>query len=114
MTGMPSYLDVTPARLGSGTPVRVRALGDAASVAADFAEVMLDEIRRAHLDGRGGTFIVPVGPVDQFPILADRVNREHVDLRDVCFINMDEYLSDDDRWVDLDHPLSFRGFMNRV
>jgi glucosamine-6-phosphate deaminase len=26
---------------------------------------------------------------------------------------MDEYLTDKDQWVPLDHPLSFRGFMNR-
>ena len=26
---------------------------------------------------------------------------------------MDEYLTDDDRWVELEHPLSFRGFMDR-
>jgi glucosamine-6-phosphate deaminase len=111
---MPAYLDVTPQRLGSGTPVRVRVLGDMASVASDFADVMLDEIRRAQRDGRPGTFIVPVGPVDQFPLLADRVNREHVDLRDVCFVNMDEYLTDDDRWIAADHPLSFRGYMDRL
>ena len=111
---MPAYLDVSPKRLGVDTPVRVRILGDMASVASDFADVMLDEIRRAQRDGRPGTFIVPVGPVDQFPLLADRVNREHVDLRDVCFINMDEYLTDDDRWIAADHPLSFRGYMDRL
>jgi glucosamine-6-phosphate deaminase len=26
---------------------------------------------------------------------------------------MDEYLDDDDRWLPAEHPLSFRGFMNR-
>jgi glucosamine-6-phosphate deaminase len=29
-------------------------------------------------------------------------------------INMDEYLTDDDRFVPCDHPLSFRGFMDRL
>ncbi|MEA2710693.1 MAG: glucosamine-6-phosphate deaminase [Phycisphaerales bacterium] len=111
---MPAYLDVSPQRLGEGTPVRVRIVGDMAAVARDMADVMLEEIRRAERDGREATFIVPVGPVDQFPILAERINREHVDLRDVCFINMDEYLSDEDRCIDLDHPLSFRGYMNRL
>ena len=112
--GMPAYLDVSPQRLGEGTPVRVRVLGDMASIARDMAEVMLEEIRRAERDGRPATFIVPVGPVDQFHILAERINHEHVDIRDVCFINMDEYLTDEDRWIDGDHPLSFRGYMNRL
>ena len=114
MHSLPAYLDVSPQRLGEGTPVRVRVLGDMALVAADMARVMLEEIRRATRDGRHATLIVPVGPVDQFPILADAINRERVDCREVCLINMDEYLADDDRWIDADHPLSFRGYMNRL
>jgi glucosamine-6-phosphate deaminase len=109
MNAVPPYLDVPPEKLGEGTRVKVRILGDAAAVAKDFADVIFREIRRG-----AKTFIVPVGPVDQFPILADMVNREHIDCRDVCFINMDEYLTDDDHWIAIDHPLSFRGFMNRL
>ncbi|HIX30098.1 MAG TPA: glucosamine-6-phosphate isomerase, partial [Candidatus Blautia stercoravium] len=33
--------------------------------------------------------------------------------KNVWFINMDEYLDDDKKWVPEIHPLSFRGFMNR-
>jgi glucosamine-6-phosphate deaminase len=29
-------------------------------------------------------------------------------------VNMDEYLDEQDRWVDLDHPLGFRGYMQRT
>jgi glucosamine-6-phosphate deaminase len=111
---MPSYLDVPPERLGEGTPVKVRVLGDMASIARDMAQAMLDSLRDAASGGRAATLIVPVGPVDQFPVLAERVNAERVDLRDVCLINMDEYLTDDDRPIDPSHPLSFRGFMDRL
>src|SRR5688500_16252829 len=114
MNTMPEYLDVPPERLGQGTPVTVRVLGDMASIARDMAQAMLDSIREAASGGRPATLIVPVGPVDQFPILAERVNQQRVDLRDVCLINMDEYLTDDDRPIDPSHPLSFRGFMNRL
>src|SRR4051812_8895421 len=112
--GMPDYLDVPPERLGAGTPVQVRILGDMASIARDMAEAMLDEIRRAARERRGATLIVPVGPVDQFPILAGRINQDQLDCRDVCMINMDEYLTDDDQCIDPAHPLSFRGFMDRL
>jgi glucosamine-6-phosphate deaminase len=57
--------------------------------------------------------IVPVGPVDQFPVLATRINQRGIDCRDVMLINMDEYLTDDDQWIARDHPLSFRGYMDR-
>lgn len=111
---LPPYLDVPPERLGVGTSVSVRILGDAAALAHDMAEAMLREADAAAGEGRRATFIVPVGPVDQFPILAELINQQRTDWRDVCLINMDEYLSDDDRPIASDHPLSFRGFMDRV
>jgi glucosamine-6-phosphate deaminase len=109
---IPDYLSVPSNELGRGQPVQVRVLGDITSVADDMARVMADIIRHAHAEGRGATLIVPVGPVDQFPVLARLVNAERLSLRDVVFINMDEYLTDDDAWVPADHPLSFRGFMD--
>jgi len=111
---MPAYLDVPSEQLGHGTPVKVRVLSDMASIARDMADVMLAEIGEARQRGKPATFIVPVGPVDQFPVLAERVNRERIDLRDVCLINMDEYLTDDDRPIEPSHPLSFKGFMDRL
>jgi glucosamine-6-phosphate deaminase len=109
MSRIPEYLTIPPEALGRGGPVRVRVLGDQASVARDMAAAMFD-VFRAKPDA---TLIVPVGPVDQFPILAEMVNRERVSLRNVVLINMDEYLTDDDAWLPRDHPLSFRGFMAR-
>jgi len=112
--GIPDYLTVAAADLGRGTPVKVRVLGDMASVGRDMAEAMLREIVDARAAGRDATLIVPVGPVDQFPILAQMINQQRIDCREVVFINMDEYLTDDDRYVPVDHPLSFRGFMDRL
>src|SRR4051794_4342718 len=60
-----------------------------------------------------GPLLVPVGPGDQFPLLAEIVNREGTSLRNVVLINMDEYLTDDDAWLPAAPPLSFRGFMDR-
>jgi glucosamine-6-phosphate deaminase len=93
--------------------VIVRVLGDAASVARDMARAMRREILDAQAAGREATLIVPVGPVEPLPLLADLVNRERITCRSVAFINMDEYLTDDDRYLPKDHPLSFRGFMDR-
>lgn len=110
---MPDYLTVAAGNLGQDTPVRVRILGDVDSIAQDMAEAMLDAIAAARREGRAATLIVPVGPVDQFPVLAEKINHDRIDCRDVMLVNMDEYLTDDDQWVDAGHPLSFRGYMNR-
>lgn len=110
----PDYLTISRADLGRGQPVAIRVKGDMASIATDLAHAMRDEIVRARDAGRGATLIVPVGPVDQFPILARLLNEEKISCRDVVLINMDEYLTDTDEFVPESHPLSFRGYMNRA
>jgi glucosamine-6-phosphate deaminase len=104
----PEYLSVPGERLGQGTGVRVEVVGDIEDVARHFARALFDEIvRKADV-----TMILPVGPVDQFPVLTEMINRERLDCREVAIINMDEYLAGDE-WIPIDHPLSFRGYMNR-
>lgn len=111
---IPDYLRISAADLGNGTLVKVRVVGDMASIARDMAEAIKSEILQAQEQGRGATIIVPVGPVDQFPILARIVNDERISCRDTTFISMDEYLSDDNQWLPEEHPLSFRGYMQRA
>ncbi len=112
-TELPAYLRIAPEQIGRGTPVRVQVRGDVAAVARHMAEAMWQVIADAQAAGRAATLIVPVGPVDQFPLLAQRINERRTDCRDVVFLNMDEYLTDDDHWIDRDHPLSFRAYMDR-
>jgi glucosamine-6-phosphate deaminase len=110
----PQYLSIPRGKLGEGSGVRVRVVGDMASVAREMASVMLEELKESARLGKPATWIVPVGPVDQFPILAEMINQQRVDCRDVCLINMDEYLTNEDQWIPSDHPLSFRGYMDRL
>ena len=110
----PDYLTVSASDLGKGTKVKVIVKTDMASIGEAVAQDMFEEIVSAKKQGREATLIVPVGPVDQFPILAKRINSERLSIRDVVLINMDEYLTNDDRWISIDHPLSFRGYMNRL
>jgi glucosamine-6-phosphate deaminase len=109
----PAYLEIPSTVLGAGTSVKIRLRGDQQDVAHDMAEAILAVIQECRAEGRAATLILPVGPVDQFPMLAAMINEQRMDCRDVVIINMDEYLDDDDQWVPIDHPLSFRGFMNR-
>ncbi len=110
---LPTYLDISATELGLGQPVKVSVLGDMASIARDFAETILGEILQAQRAGRNATLIVPVGPVDQFPVLAGLINGKKVSCRDLVLINMDEYVGEGGQWIPEDHPLSFRAYMNR-
>ena len=89
-------------------------MADNDSVFRQMAEQMADEIEANNGAGRRTVFICPVGPVGQYPYFVDMVNQKGISLKNVWFINMDEYLDEDRQWVPMDHPLSFRGFMERV
>jgi glucosamine-6-phosphate deaminase len=113
LLGLPDYLNITADDLGRDTNVRVVRGGDMDDIAQRIASAMFATIEAGQARGRPATLIVPVGPVDQFPILAAIINKRRSDCREVVFINMDEYLDDDGQWIGLDHPLSFRAFMDR-
>jgi glucosamine-6-phosphate deaminase len=107
----PEYLNIPPERLAVGHSVRLRIVRDNAALAEAMGRDMADLLRELLAAGRAPTLIIPVGPVDQFPALAALINRERISLRATVLINMDEYLTDDDQWLPIEHPLSFRGFM---
>lgn len=110
---VPDYLSVPAERLGDGTCVAVEIVDGVDGVARHMADAMLECIAAARCEGRSATMIVPVGPVDHFPVVAEQINEQKIDCRDMMLINMDEYLTDDDQWISPDHPLSFRAFMDR-
>ncbi len=113
MSLLPDYLDVSAAQLGRGTNVKVVVKSDMAAIGQTMAGDMFEEILHAQSEGRNATLIVPVGPIEAFPVLADKLRRENVSMREVMLINMDEYLAPDGGWVPPEHPLSFRAFMDR-
>ena len=85
---------------------------DNAAVFKSMADEMVEEIKREK--GEKTVFICPVGPVGQYPYFVDMVNEQNISLKNVWFINMDEYLTDDKEWIDKEDKLSFRGFMDRT
>lgn len=112
-TQFPDYLKITRENLAKDTAVNLTIVKDMPDVAQHMATAILGIIEAAKQKGHPATLIVPVGPVDQYPILAEMLNERQYSIRDVMLINMDEYLTNDDQWVDISHPLSFRGYMNR-
>lgn len=79
----------------------------------DMAMTMLEEIMAHNAKNEKTVMIVPVGPTNQYPILADMVNRLNVSLKNVHFFNMDEYMWDPTTVIAKDDPMSFHGRMQR-
>ena len=78
----------------------------------DMALAMLDEIMKNNAQGKKTVMIVPVGPTDQYPILARLVNQLRVSLKNVWFFNMDEYMWSESEMIEKDHVMSFERRMN--
>jgi len=76
-----------------------------------FAEAVAAEIRTRPAPVR---LILPVGPTGQYPLLADIINREKLNLAHCRFFFMDEYCDEKGQALLPEHPLSFRGIMTRL
>ncbi len=111
---MHDYYSIGPARLGEGAKIPIRILGEPDEVCRAVAEDMAAPIERNNREGRRTVYICPVGPTGPYPFFVKLVNERRISLKNTWFINMDEYLDEHDRWVDISHRLSFRGFMDRV
>ena len=107
------YYHIAAENLGQGAKLPLLKLNDSGEVFYELALEMFREIAKNNEAGRRTVFIVPVGPVGQYPIFVRLVNREHLSLTQTWFLNMDEYLDREGRWIDKASPLSFHGFMER-
>ena len=109
-----AYYNYTKEQLVESPKFPVLVMKDNEAVFRSIADEMIQEIQKHNAAGEKTVFICPVGPVGQYPFFVERVNAENISLKNVWFINMDEYLDDRKHWVPMDHPLSFRGFMQRT
>ena len=110
---MYDYYRKNAQELGVGAKIPILKLGDSGEVFYEMAMEMISAITENNNAGKKTVFICPVGPVGQYPIFVRLVNRDNISLKNVWFINMDEYLTDEKQWIDTEDKLSFRGFMNR-
>lgn len=79
-----------------------------------LAESIANEIEENNKKGSTTKLILPVGPTGQYPILKDLIHKRKVSLRNCYFFFMDEYCDDNGHAIPKDHPLSFKGIMERL
>jgi len=109
-----NYFKIPAVELGDNAKIKIIKLGDPGEVFYEMAIEMIKEIKKNNSVGKRTVFICPVGPVGQYPIFVRLINENNISLKNVWFINMDEYLNDNKQWIDINHRLSFRGFMART
>lgn len=110
---MKPFEEITKEELGIGSPIALKIVDTEEDIYYHMALDMFEHIAANNQAGKNTVFIVPVGPVGQYKKLAWLCNKNRVNLKNVWFFNMDEYLDDQDQPIPPTHPLSFEGFMNR-
>lgn len=74
-----------------------------------FADSIVRTIEANNARGRPTVLILPYGPVDQYPLLRDRLQRDGVSMQSCRLFFMDDYADAAGNALDSSHPLSFRG-----
>jgi len=101
----------SPEELQKNARLPLRVMETEAAMYEEMAEIMAGIIEKNQ--GKQTVMIVPVGPIGQYPILAEKINARRLSLKNCWFINMDEYLTDDDQTIPYENPLSFHYIMDR-
>lgn len=79
-----------------------------------IADEMISFIEAQNKKGEKTRFILPVGPVGQYPLFLDAIHKQRISLKNCWFFFMDE--NADNAGYDLPptHPLSFQGEMRSL
>ena len=99
------FFSYSKERLIAEGKIPVKCLGDSGEVFYELALEMVNQIDENNKKGEKTVFICPVGPVGQYPIFVRLVNERKLSLKNCYFINMDEYLDDDKKYISKDSPL---------
>jgi glucosamine-6-phosphate deaminase len=102
-------LSIDKNNLASGSPISLEIIADDSSLIRRFANDIISEYQAAKSSGRDKVvFIMPVGPVGQYDLVAKICNAQQINLSDLVIINMDEYLTEDGSdFISISDPLSF-------
>ena len=88
---------------------KMRIIDDGREFYSSFANDMVDRILQGRERGDHLVLILPVGPVPQFKLAAERINKERISLQHVETFNMDEYADENGNTA----PVSWEGSFQR-
>ncbi len=107
-------MKLTPEELGKGSPIAFERCETEHDIYWRMSIEMLELIEENNKNGKTTFMIVPYGPLGCYSRLVYLINKYRVSLKNCVFMNMDEYLTPDGKYIDYNDPLSFRGGMDRI
>lgn len=105
---------IPPSELGKGSNIKLNVCEHEVDMYWKVAIEVLEVIAENNRKGEPTVMVVPYGPLGPYARIAELVNKYRISLRNCVFMNMDEYLNEDGTYIDYNHPLSFRGGMDRT
>ena len=105
---------IPPEKLAEGSKVKLNVCEHEVDMYWKVAIEVLEVIAENNRKGEPTVMVVPYGPLGPYARIAELVNKYRISLKKCVFINMDEYLNEDGTYIDYNHPLSFRGGMDRT
>lgn len=100
--------------LGKGSNIRLEVCDQEVDMYWKVAIEVLETIEANNKKGEETVMIVPYGPLGPYARLVYLINKYRISLKKCTFFNMDEYITDDGKYIPKESPLSFRGGMDRI
>ncbi len=92
---------------------RIEIIDDKIQFYSRFAVDIVSRIKKAADEGRKCVLILPVGPVPQYRIASEIINRTYLNCRHLVTFNMDEYADHDGKTAPADWMGSFAASMRQ-
>ena len=92
---------------------RIEIIDDKIQFYSRFAIDIVTRIQKAGQEGRNVVLILPVGPVPQYRIAAEMINRQGISCRHLITFNMDEYANEKGETAPADWEGSFATSMRQ-
>ena len=108
------YNLIAPEKLHENTTINLQVCEAEVDMYWRVAIDVLEVIEANNKKGEPTVMVVPYGPLGPYARLVHLVNKYRISLKNCVFINMDEYLEDENTYIDYNDALSFRGGMDRI
>ena len=95
--------------LSKRSGIEIAIMPDYDSLYNAVADMMIEVIKEKK--GEKVTMILPVGPTQQYPILAKKITENRINIKNLWTFNMDEFIDRNGRTIPEGNPLSFKRVM---
>ena len=111
---MLDYRTIPASELGKGSHIKLDLCETEVDLYWKMANEVAGIIEANNARGDETVMIVPYGPLGPYSRLVSLILERKISLKNCVFLNMDEYLDKDAKYLPKSDPLSFRGGMDRI